>query len=95
MDDFDPGAIVKQGLWFCGGVTTCHVHILRHHTLCGSGNADDPPEWARDREVDCYYVRFDQPHSRAPWNDGGVALSLREAVFMAERKLGPVVIWAD
>ena len=95
MENLEQPALVKQGLWFYGGVTTCHVHIVRHHTLYGSGDADDPPELARDREVDCYYVRFDKPHAPAPWLDGGAALSLREAVFLAERKLGPVVSWAD
>ncbi|MBA4260982.1 MAG: hypothetical protein C0443_02880 [Comamonadaceae bacterium] len=95
MKNLDHLPLVKQGLWFYGGVTTCHVQIVHHHTLYGSGDADDPPELARDREVDCYYVRFDRPHEPAHWQDGGSALSLREAVFLAERKLGPVVNWAD
>lgn len=85
---------VRQGLWFHGGVTTCHVRIVRHGTLAGTGDADDPPEIARDRKVDCYYIRYDLPHPHA-WHDGGAALSLREAVFMAERRLGPVVSWDD
>lgn len=95
MQDVDQLPPVKQGLWFFAGVTTCHVHIVRHHTLYGTGDADDPPELARDREVECYYIRFDKPHTPAPWQDGGAALSLREAVFLAERRLGPVVCWAD
>ncbi len=95
MQDVDQLPPVKQGLWFFAGVTTCHVHIVRHHTLYGTGDADDPPELARDREVECYYIRFDKPHTPVPWQDGGAALSLREAVFLAERRLGPVVCWAD
>lgn len=95
MKDVDQLASIKHGLWFFAGVTTCHVRIVRHHTLYGSDDPDDPPELARDRAVECYYVRFDKPHARPAWQDGGTALSLREAVFLAERRLGPVVSWAD
>jgi hypothetical protein len=95
MENLDHPPLVKQGLWFCGGVTACHVQIVRQPTLCGSGDADDPPELARDRAVDCYQVRFDTPREPERWQDGGVGLSVREAVFLAERKLGPVVSWAD
>ena len=95
MNDVDQLSPVKQGLWFYGGVTTCHVRIVRHHTLFGTGNADDPPELATDHAVECFYIRFDKPHTPVPWLDGGAALSLREAVFLAERRLGPVVSWTD
>ncbi len=84
---------VKQGLWFHGGVSACHVRIVHHHLLMGSGDDDDPPELARDRVADCYYVLFDLPH--ADWHNGGAALSLREAVFMAQRRLGPMLSWSD
>lgn len=95
---------VKQGLWFHGGVSTCHVRIVRHHLLYGSRDADDPPALAQDRAVECFYVRYDLPawHGRrarggrgTSWQDGGAALSLREAVFLAQRKLGPVISWQD
>ncbi|MCP5270682.1 MAG: hypothetical protein H6932_05570 [Burkholderiaceae bacterium] len=101
MDELDRLPSVKQGLWFHGGVTTCHVRIVRHHLLYGSHDADDPPELADDRAMDCYYVRYDLPVRRAArrtppaWQDGGAALSLREAVFLAQRKLGPVISWDD
>jgi len=95
MDELDSLPCVKQGLWFHGGVSTCHVRIVRHHLLYGTGDADDPPELARDRPAECYYIRFDLPQGGQLWRDGGVALSLREAVFMAERRLGPLVSWSD
>ncbi|MDP2440431.1 MAG: hypothetical protein U1D36_21860 [Hydrogenophaga sp.] len=95
MIEVDQLPAVKHGLWFYGGVTTCHVRIVRHHTLYGTGDADDPPELSADRETECYYILYDKPHAQPPWLDGGAALSLREAVFLAERKLGPVVSWAD
>lgn len=95
MNEVDQLPSVKHGLWFYGGVTTCHVRIVRHHTLYGTGDADDPSELAADREMECYYVRYHGPAEARPWLDGGAALSLREAVFLAERRLGPVVNWTD
>ncbi|MGS5086057.1 hypothetical protein ACVC7V_06050 [Hydrogenophaga sp. A37] len=95
MNDVDQLPSIKQGQWFYGGLTTCAVRIVRHHTLYGSGDADDPPELFSDRAVECYYIRYHVPAAAQPWLDGGSALSLREAVFLAERKLGPVVTWVD
>ena len=95
MSDVDRLPAVRHGLWFHGGITPCHVRIVRHHTLFGTGDAQDPPDLAQDRAVECYYVRFDQPSANDRWVDGGAALSLREAVFLAERRLGPVVCWAS
>ena len=76
MNEVDELPVVKQGVWFYGGVTSCPVRIVRHHTLYGTHDPEDPPEL------------------ETPGLDGGTALSLREAVFLAERKLGPVVSWA-
>lgn len=98
MDDLDRLPRVKQGLWFHGGVTSCHVCIVRHDMLYGSHDADDPPELALDRAVECFYVRYDLPQvprQAAAWHDGGAALSLREAVFLAERRLGRAISWND
>jgi hypothetical protein len=43
-------------------------------------------------------VLFDLPHpaaAAARWHNGGAALSLREAVFLAQRRLGPRLDWSD
>ncbi|MBP6902498.1 MAG: hypothetical protein KBC73_20580 [Burkholderiaceae bacterium] len=95
MEELDSLPCVKQGLWFHGGVTTCHVRIVRHHLLYGSHDADEPPELAGDRVVECYYVRYDLPHAAPAWRDGGAALSLREAMFLARHRLGPGLSWND
>jgi hypothetical protein len=96
MNDIDGLPPVKQGLWFHGGVTPCHVRIVRHHLLRGSHDADDPPELAHDRSVECYSVRYDLPHAATRrWHDGGTGLSLREALFLAGRQLGPAISWND
>lgn len=95
MSHVDELPAVKRGQWFFGGVTTCPVRIVRCQTLYGSHDPEDPPELAADRPAECYYIRYHLPGSAEAWHDGGTALSLREAVFLAERKLGPVVNWED
>jgi hypothetical protein len=71
------------------------VRIVQHDMLCGTHDPEDPSELAADRVADCFYVRYQPPGLTPHWHDGGVALSLREALFLAQRKLGPVVQWAD
>ena len=93
MNGLEGLTIVKSGLWFHGGVTTCAVHIVQHDLLYGTHDPEDPPELALDTHTDCFYVYYQSPDKHASWTEGGTALSLREAVFLAQRKLGPVVQW--
>ncbi len=93
MNETDTPSVIRKGCWFYGGLTACPVHIVRHHTLYGSHDPEDPVELAMDREVECFYIRYRPPGPHENWHHGGVALSLREAVFMAQRKLGPVLQW--
>jgi hypothetical protein len=86
---------IKRGLWLYAGTTPCDVRIVRHDVLFGSGDRDDPPELADDQAMECYYVRYHTPAAAPAWLDGGAGLSLREAIFLAERKLGPVLNWLD
>lgn len=95
MHDVDQRPAAKQGHWFSAGVIACPVRIVAHDTLVGTHDPEDPPDLAMDRRTACYYVRYHPPGQHERWRDGGVALSLREAVFLAERKLGPVVQWLD
>jgi hypothetical protein len=95
MNEIDHLPAVKQGLWFYGGLTACPVRIVQHDLLCGTHDPEDPSELAADRVADCFYIRYQPPGPHQNWHDGGVALSLREALFLAQRKLGPVVQWAD
>ncbi len=95
MNEVDRLPAVRQGQWFFAGMTACPVRIVRHHTLFGTHDPEDPPELADDREAECFYIRYQPPGAHEIWRDGGTALSLREAVFMAQRKLGPVLQWAE
>jgi len=95
MSEVDHLPAVKQGHWFFAGVTACPVRIVQHHTLYGTHDPEDPPELATDRAAECFYIRYHPPGAHEDWRDGGVALSLREALFLAQRKLGPVVQWSE
>ncbi len=95
MSEVDQLPPVKQGHWFFGGLTPCPVRIVRHHTLYGTHDPEDPAEIAGDREAECFYIRYHPPGAHETWHDGGSALSLREAMFLVQRKLGPVVQWND
>lgn len=95
MSPVDELPSVKRGLWFYGGLTACTVRIVRHHVLYGTHDPDDPPELSSDRAASCFYIRYHLPHVQDVWLDAGAAWSLREAVFLAERKLGPGISWHD
>ena len=91
----DNAPIVKRGRWLYDGVVPCDVRIIRHNVLYGSGDYEDPPEIADDREVECYYVEFHTPVGKPDWVGGGAALSVAEAVSIAESKLGATLKWID
>ncbi len=95
MKDIDDQVAVKQGLWFYGGITLCPVRIVHLHTRLGSQDPEDPPELSADSSADCFYIRYRTPGPGAHWQSGGMAMSLREAMFLAQRKLGPVLQWED
>lgn len=83
----------KKGSWLYAGSTSCEVRIVRHHTLYGTGDYEDPPDIAEDRSVECFYVIYSTPAGQPKWVGGGAALSLSGAVALAEEKLGPSLVW--
>lgn len=83
----------KTGSWLYEGSTSCEVRIVRHHTLYGTGDYEDPPDIAEDRNVECFYVFYSTPAGVPKWVGGGAALSLSDAVALAEEKLGPSLVW--
>jgi hypothetical protein len=93
MEDIDEQVAVKLGHWFYGGLTRCPVRIVYLDTRIGSHDPEDPPELAADSSDDCFYIRYRTPGPNAHWQSGGIAMSLREAMFLAQRKLGPVLQW--
>jgi hypothetical protein len=93
MEQIDLMPAVKEGCWFYAGITICQVRIVKYHTLYGTRDPSDPAEISNDQMTDCYYVRYHPPGKHEIWHDGGIAISLKEAVFLAQRKLGPILQW--
>ncbi|GAA4426670.1 hypothetical protein GCM10023090_22900 [Acidovorax lacteus] len=93
MQELEHLAPVKRGHWLYGGSIPCEVRVVRHHTLFGTGDLEDEPELAQDREVECFYVLYQTPVGSPKWIGGGSALTLVEAVSIAESTLSGGVKW--
>ncbi len=50
--------IGQTGNLIYDGVKKYHADIFEHDVLYGSGDYEDPPEIANDREVTCYYIWY-------------------------------------
>jgi hypothetical protein len=94
---FDPerAEAVKRGTWLYAGNIPCEVRIVRHHTLYGSGDYEDPPEIAEEREVECFYIFYHTPAGEPTWVGRGAALTLSDAVAKAEKILGAGLTWSE
>jgi hypothetical protein len=88
----DNAPVVKRGQWLYDGTITCEVRIVRHDVLYGSGDYEDPPEISNDREVECCYLLFHTPVGLPEWGRGGAALSLADAISIAEA-MKPTLKW--
>ena len=95
MRELEQATPVKRGTWLYAGTVPCEVRIIKHHTLYGTGDYEDPPEIAEDREVECFYILYHTPAGEPAWVGGGSALSLQDAVAVAEAALGSGLRWND
>lgn len=83
----------KRGQWLYDGSVPCEVRVVRHHILFGSGDVEDAPEIAEDRNVECFYVLYQTPIGLPKWVGGGFALTLADAVALADTNLKGGVQW--
>jgi len=61
------------------------VKIIKWHTLYGSGDYEDE-EYCDDREVECYYIWYEDLTQKGVFNAGaGACLSLEEAMALVEK----------
>ena len=93
MKQLETIAPLITGTWRYAGSIPCEVRIVRHNTLYGSGDDEDSPQIANDREVECFYILYQTPVGEPPWVGGGVALSVDEAVALVESTLGDGIAW--
>lgn len=86
--------IVAKGKWKYGGITPCLVIIQEETTWPGSGDYEDPPEIAENREVRCFSVWYENPSNKGSFNaGGGYFLTLEEAIRETTKKLQGPVNW--
>ena len=78
--------VVKTGICIYSGNVTYQVRIVKWHILYGTGDYEDPPEIADDREIECYYVWYENLINKGVYNRGGGSfLSVAEAIFAVEQ----------
>lgn len=86
MLDLSNVKIVKRGICLYDNLLEYEVIIIENDIVYGTGDEEDPPEIADDKDCLCYYAWCDSPHSRgrfiSSW--GGAFLSIEEAMEKIE-----------
>jgi hypothetical protein len=88
------GEVVLEGSWLYAGTTRYRIAIVRRGSRYGSGDYEDPPEVAQDREAatfEVWYTAAGDPERFAA--GGGQYPSLDAARSGAETACGPSVRW--
>ena len=77
--------IIRRGICLYSGIKEYEVKIQKEYILHGTGDHEDPPEVRDDRDVECYYVYYEDLIRKGSFNVGGGGfLSLDEAVYSVE-----------
>lgn len=88
MLDLSKCKIMKRGILLYDHILEYSVIIVESDILYGTGDFDDPPEIAEDRECLCYYVWCDSPSRRNEYCSGlfEAYMSVEEAMTAIEKK---------
>lgn len=91
---FENAEVVLEGTWLYDGCVTCHLRIIKRHTLYGSGDYYDPSEIRDDKEVECYYIEFESMIEKGNFDSkSGGFLTLSEAIADAEKVTYQKINW--
>ena len=93
MPPVDDAPVVKRGWWLYAASVRCDVYIVRRDVFPGTGDDEDPPEVADDRDVTCYELRYEIPGYPPKYAGGGYYLSIDEATTEAATVLGSTLQW--
>ncbi len=88
--DLPKAKLVREGEALYEGIPY-RVDIFEVYLKPGTGDADDPPEIARDQEGVFYEIRMMPPNENTYKAGGGVSDTLEEAERQAEKKTGGVL----
>ena len=90
--------VVKTGTFLYDDLVLCDVRIV-YSTICyGSGDWEDPPELAEDRDGEFFAVQWGSTTARGVFNAGsGGGNSIQEAIAAAESMpgVGRTIVWLD
>jgi len=84
---------VKKGTWLYDGSISCEVRIVQHSVLYGSGDYEDEANVSEDQETECFYILYQTSVGQPSWVGGGVALTLDEAILLAEETISEGIVW--
>lgn len=88
--------MIRRGTWLYDGSVRREVRIIRQSTLYGSGDYEDPPDIADDRDCECFGVLFETATGGPPrFAGGGQFKSLEDATQHVEELLVGGVEWYD
>ena len=83
--DMQNEASIKQGRCAYGNTREYCVKIVKWEVLYGTGDYEDPEEIREDRDIECYYVLYEDLVRKGIFNAGGGGfLSLEEAISSVE-----------
>ncbi len=87
MLDLSKCKIMKRGILLYDKTIEYNVIIIESNILYGTGDCEDPPEIAEDKECLCYYVWHDSPSRRNEFYSGYFTafMSVEEAMQTIEQ----------
>lgn len=88
----DTQSAVRTGIWLYGGTVRCRVVVIPADVFPGTGDHEDPPDVAEDREIACFAVWYEPPVAGYAWGGGGWYATLDEAVRRVEQ-VCPTIDW--
>jgi len=87
------GEIIRRGTWLYAGEVECDAQIVLCPICYGSGDLDDPPEFAEDILEPTYYLEFGSTTERGEFAASGGAYSTLEAALRSVAPYG--VTWLE
>ena len=85
--------VVRVGSWLYAGSVPREVQIFRSGLWYGSGDVEDPPDIALDREVECFVVEFQTATGEPQWVGGGTFATIEDAIEAVGRTVGASLVW--
>jgi hypothetical protein len=91
MDRSNTEQVVKTGTFHYGGLPICKVRIVQTDFRRGTGDYEDPEEWAADRFGTFFRIEYTPARSDRFSVGGGYCGSLEDAIRIVEEAVEGVV----